>query len=241
MLTTEQIAFFQEHGYLILKNLIDPEIVDEWRAQVWEHFGSSFETPETWPNDYEIQGFTFSPLFGHLPVMQEVTEQLGGGQFFTGGGGSPIIKWPKPEEAWSMPKDGHIDAYGAVAGWSPFMVGATTYLYDAEPKGGAFIFWPRSHYSTHKYFLQYPEQIDGSFYDIEGWNWDVLSDLSPEGPREFIGAAGDVVLWHAFLCHTGSENIRSVPRFGLFARYAHKQQEEFKYEIPEDLWKYWAI
>ena len=123
MLTTKQIEFFQEHGYLILKNLIDPEIIDGWRTQIWEHFDSSLETPETWPNDYEIQGFSFSPLFGHLPVMQEITEQLGGGQFFTGGGGSPIIKWPNSEEEWAMPKDGHIDAYGAVAGWSPFMIG----------------------------------------------------------------------------------------------------------------------
>ena len=241
MLTTKQIAFFQEHGYLILKNFIDSEIIEEWRTQVWKHFNSSFETPETWPNDYEIPGFSFSPVFGHLPVMQKVADQLGGGQFFTGGGGSPIIKWPNPEEEWAMPKDGHIDAYGAVAGWSPFMLGATTYLYDAKPKAGNFIFWPQSHTSTHKYFLQYPEQIDGSFYDIEDWDWRMLSDLSPEGPREFIGAAGDVVLWHAFLCHTGSANVRDVPRFGLFVRYAHEKLEEIKYEIPEDLWKYWAI
>ena len=68
-----------------------------------------------------------------------------------------------------------------------------------------------------------------------------LSDLSPEGPREFIGAAGDVVLWHAFLCHTGSANIRDIPRFGIFARYSHQKREEIKYEIPDDLWKYWAI
>ena len=121
------------------------------------------------------------------------------------------------------------------------MLGATTYLYDVEPNGGAFVFWPGSHHSTHKYFLQYPEQIDGSFYDIEGWGWHVLSDLSPEGPREFTGAAGDVVLWHAFLCHTGSANVREVPRFGIFARYSHQKREEIKYEIPEDLWKYWAI
>jgi len=239
MLTPEQIAFFQEHGYLILKNLIDAETIDGWRTQIWHYFNSSLETPETWSDDYTIQNFSFSPVFGHLPVMQEIAEQLGGGQFFTGSGGSPIIKWPNPEEVWSMPTDGHIDAYGGA--WSPFMLGATTYLYDIESHGGAFIFWPRSHYSTHKYFRQYPEQIDGSFYDLKDWGWHVLSDLSPEGPREFIGAAGDVVLWHAFLCHTGSSNVRNVPRFGVFARYAHKQKEAIKYEIPEDLWKYWII
>lgn len=238
MLTPQQVTFFQEHGYLILKNLIPSETLQAWRDQVWQHFDSSLETPETWPNDYEMRGFNFSPVFGHLPVMQEILQQLGGGQF-TGGGGSTLIKWPAPEEPWAMPKDGHIDAYGGA--WSPFMVGATTYLYDVEPSGGAFVFWPGSHRSTHQYFLQHPEQIDGSFYDIQDWGWHVLSDLSPEGPREFIAAAGDVVLWHAFLCHTGSANINGVPRFGLFARYAHKERDAIKYEIPEDLWKYWTI
>ena len=140
MLTAEQIAFFQEHGYLILKNLIDPEIVDEWRAQVWKHFNSSLETPETWPNDYVVQNFSFSPLLGQLPAMQEITEQLGGGQF-TGGGGSPLVKWPNPEEEWAMPGNGHIDAYGP-GGWSPFMLGATTYLYDVEPAAVGSFFGP---------------------------------------------------------------------------------------------------
>ena len=55
MLTTEQIAFFQEHGYLILENFINSEIVDGWREQVWKHFNSSLETQETWPNDYVVQ------------------------------------------------------------------------------------------------------------------------------------------------------------------------------------------
>ena len=140
-----------------------------------------------------------------------------------------------------MPGSGHIDAYGP-GGWSPFMLGATTYLYDVEPGGGAFRFLARKPpVNTQILPCQYPEQIDGSFYDIKDWGWHVLSDLSPEGPREFVGAAGDVVLWHAFLCHTGSANIREIPRFGIFARYSHQKREEIKHEIPEDLWKYWAI
>ena len=48
MLTAEQIAFFQEHGYLILENFIDSEIIDGWREQIWKHFNSSLETQETW-------------------------------------------------------------------------------------------------------------------------------------------------------------------------------------------------
>ncbi len=239
MLTTEQVKSFQENGYLILKNFVDSDILDGWRTQVWEYLNSSLETPETWPNDYVVQNFGFSPLFGQLPAMKDITAQLGGAQF-TGGGGTPLVKWPNRDEKWKMPSSGHIDAYGP-GGWSPFMLGATTYLYDVKPGGGAFIYWPRSHYTTHKYFIEYPEQIDGRFREVEDWDWNVLSDLSPDAPREFTGGAGDVVLWHAFLCHTGSANVRDIPRFGVFARYSHKRREEIKYEIPENLWKYWGI
>ena len=67
MLTPEQIAFFQKHGYLILENFVDSEIIEGWREQIWKHFNSSLETQETWPNDYVVQNFSFSPLFGQLP------------------------------------------------------------------------------------------------------------------------------------------------------------------------------
>ena len=155
MLTAKQVHFFQENGYLILKNLINSDVINGWREQIWKHFNSSLETPDTWPDNYVVENFGFSPQFGQLPEMQEVIEQLSGGQF-TGGGGSPLVRWPKPGGEWKMPSSGHIDAYGP-GGWSPFMMGATTYVYDVEPSGGAFVFWPKSHQTTHKYFLKYPE------------------------------------------------------------------------------------
>ena len=56
-----------------------------------------------------------------------------------------------------------------------------------------------------------------------------------------MARAGDVIFWHCFLCHTGSANIRSKPRLGLFARWHYAERETMRYEVPEDLWKYWAI
>jgi ectoine hydroxylase-related dioxygenase (phytanoyl-CoA dioxygenase family) len=160
---------------------------------------------------------------------------------FSGGGGQILVQWPKQDQEWGMPSSGHIDGYGP-NGWSGgFMLGATTYLYDVEPQGGAFIYWPKSHFSTHEYFREFPEQIDGSFNKIEDWGWHIFSDRSPEGPTQYIAKAGSVVFWHCFLCHTGSGNIRNIPRFGLFARWSYKEKEKMRYEIPEDLWKYWAI
>ena len=59
-----------------------------------------------------------------------------------------------------------------------------------------------------------------------------------------MARAGDVVLWHSYLTHDGSINVNDSPRIALFARWPHhhqRQSPEFRYEVPEDLWKYWAI
>ena len=51
-----------------------------------------------------FQGFNFSPLFGHLPVMQEITEQLGGGQFFTGGAAHQLSNGPILKKSGQCPR-----------------------------------------------------------------------------------------------------------------------------------------
>ena len=118
------------------------------------------------------------------------------------------------------------------------MLGATTYLYDVETRGGGFAYWPKSHLTTHKYFLEDLDQIDGRFQAREGWGWREFSDRAPEEPLEFIGRAGDTIFWHNFLVHTGTINVRSEPRFAMFVRFRHERQDEIKYDVPADLWKY---
>lgn len=244
-LNNDQIAYFKTHGYLIFERLIDESTLEDWRHQLWSALDSSLETPDTWPTDkYSIDGFQWDPpesAFGQYPALAAIVAQVGGGDF-EGGGGSPLVSWPQLDKPWEGRTSGHIDAYGP-GGWTPFMIGATTYLYDVEPKGGAFTFWPDSHYRAHQYFLKHPAHVDGSFRDVDGWNWDIFNEGATEGPQEFTGAAGSVVLWHSYLTHGGSMNSRPSPRVGLFARWHHKRKHEtdFKYEIPDDLWKYWAI
>ena len=133
----------------------------------------------------------------------------------------------------------HIDGYGAR--WMPFMVGVTACLYDVELRGGGLGFWPRSHLSTQRFFLDNPDLIDGRFREMEGFDWDGFSGLAPEEPRQFTGEAGDVMFWHSFLVHGATTNVRTQPRFAIFKRFRHRRAERIGREVPEDLWKYWAI
>lgn len=243
-LSEQQVQHFKNHGFLILENLIDQLSLHKWREQIWHQLESSLDQPENWPRSRSgLDGYQYAPpesALVHHPTLTPIIKQLGGGKFVAGDG-IPIIRWPEPEKQWQRPKSGHIDAYGGQ--WLPFMIGATTYLYDVEPGGGSFIFWPRSHYSAHRYFRQNPTHVDGRFIKEEGFSWNIFCDNPTTGGREFVANAGDVVLWHSYLTHEGSTNVNDSPRMALFARWDHQRRHEteFRYEIPEDLWKYWAI
>ena len=144
-----------------------------------------------------------------------------------------------------MPDSGHIDGYGP-GGWSGgFMLGATTYMDDVEPGGGGFVYWPRSHGPVQALLPGAPgadrRQLPGPGR-LGGTAMGGCSRTSPpDPPAEFTARAGDVILWHCFLCHTGSANVRARPRLGVFARWHRTDREEMKYDVPEDLWKYWAV
>ena len=249
-LSPQQVQHFKTHGFLVLENLLDQSSLDHWCQQIWRELEASLDQPESWPKIRSgLDGYQYDPPESALvyhPALISIIQQLGGGAFVAGGG-VPTIRWPEPEKSWKMPKSGHIDAYGA-GGWLPFMVGATAYLYDVESSGGAFTFWPGSHHTAHRYFRQNPAHVDGSFLREEGFSWDTfcdnLCDNLKTGGKEFVARAGDVVLWHSYLTHDGSINVNDSPRIALFARWPHhhqRQSPEFRYEVPEDLWKYWAI
>ena len=87
--------------------------------------------------------------------------------------------------------------------------------------------------------------------------------LDVGGATEFTGARGDIILWHNFMCHTGSTNVRKgKPRMGIFSRWQNTEmhlgppnnveppdfepldsplrKEQIRYETPTDLWKMWS-
>jgi hypothetical protein len=227
----------------LLEGFIEPDVIGLWREQIWAYSHSSFDSPQTWPDMSVVEGFQVQPPekeFTQLPQVRAAVNRLGAGM--PTADGEFLMKWPQPPGTeWSMPVAGHIDGYPPGGGWSPFMVGTTTYLYDVELGGGSFVYWPRSHLSTHQYFLEHPDQIDGSFRKVDEQDYRAIADRTAEPPREFSAPAGDVLVWHSFLVHCGSINTRRSPRFGLIARWKRDRQEDFKYEVPPNLWEHWPI
>jgi hypothetical protein len=243
-LNDTQVTEFKRQGCLVLPGFVEESLLEEWRQSFWQHLGGSFEDQKSWPDDPAAsRGFVTDPVFGELPRLQAIVHQLGGGHF-SGGGCGVNVRWPQTETEWSMPESGHLDGYPGEGCQAVLMLAATTALYDVEPGGGAFVYWPSSHGQAHRYFRQYPDRIEGTFRDTPEWDkrgWGIFSDEAPQGPVEFSAKAGDLILWHGWLCHTGSTNIRKSPRIGLFARWLHEDDAAMRREIPEDIWQHWAV
>ena len=246
-LTQSQIDTFKREGYLVVRNLVDQTVLEDWRAQWTTRFGS-LGNPETWEamrkihlaREYTtvLRDVRFEPeskWLMHQPGVSSVVSQLGGGQFW-GDDSNPHILWPDQTEPWIAPESGHIDGYAGGRHW-PFVLGSTSYLFDVERYGGGTVFWPGSHIKTWEYFRRHPDQVEIGLKDRDAY----LQSLAEITPTEITAKAGDVIFWHSNLYHSASQNASDSPRFGLFARYHHKRQDEIKFDVPDDMWQNWGV
>ena len=245
-LMSAQIAAFKALGYVVVRNLIQASVLDNWRAQIRAKFGDLSgaqkavgSRPQHRADIAILRGFRFSPRETQLaqqPKVKAIVDQLGGGQF-CGEDGNLRLLLPEPQREWHLPDRGHIDGYLGKRRTMPFLLGLATYIYDVEARGGGTVFWPGSHITSWEFLRKYPGHLDHSFKEHPEY----LAMIEDIQPVEVPAKAGDVIFWHCNILHETSHNASNHIRYGLFARLPHKDQEMFRDEIPADLWKRWRI
>lgn len=247
ILSSQQIKFFKEHGYLVLEDFIEPATVDDWRRALANYLEMDPEHPESWDPQTlrsKDEPFWVEPkerALRNLPQMRSVLEQLGGGRFH-GGMENLITRWPEPDQRWNPPDHGHIDLIMLHFNWR-FTLGANTYLYNVEPEGGAFCVWPGTHTLNWQYFQQFPEHyFSGSEDSARHRMEEEINARIKTPPLELTGCPGTVFLWHSFLLHEASANVRPhQPRVALFYRWGEAVEGGAPVESFGDLWEHWAI
>jgi|TARA_B110000263_G_scaffold192940_1_gene170990 hypothetical protein len=240
-LTIEDRSFFKENGYLIRRDLLTQQQIDAARDAIWEGLEADRENPATWigagprvpvPSSHPALRATVMDS----GVFSAAEELVGKGQLNPGGPGAHLV-FPTGDSEWNMPTHGHLDGYytptnGVAEGTvGLFHVGTTIYVEDIEPRGGSFTVWPGAHRQAAAYFK------DHSFLSIEGGSSRDLFDL-PE-PVEVTGPAGTVCFWHGQMVHSGTKNCGRNIRMALIARLARKDNNDIRFETPDDMWKYW--
>ena len=209
-LTRGELAFWEEHGYLVVHDAVPAESRDAAAAAIYEFLGASPANPDSWyshRNGHSI----WVPLLRHpafianrkSPRLVKAFAQLWGREDL----------WPTVDQGglnpperrnWQFPGP-HIHWDATLAPPHCFGLQGILYLTDTPADQGAF------------------SCIPGFHSLLPHW----LAGLAPgENPREAIrqypgfvpiaGRAGDLVIWHHHLPHGASPNRGALPRVAQY-------------------------
>jgi ectoine hydroxylase-related dioxygenase (phytanoyl-CoA dioxygenase family) len=209
-LTAEELAFWDERGYVVVHDAVDAGDRDAAAAAIYEFLEADAADPETWYGNKYGKSI-WVPLLRHAaflanrksPRLVKAFAQLWGREDLWStvdqGGFNP----PERED-WRFPGP-HVHWDMTLAAPHCFGMQGILYLTDTPAEQGAF------------------SCIPGFHRTLEGW----LRELpAGEDPRQAVtrhpgftpiaGKAGDLVIWHQALPHGSCPNRGTRPRVAQY-------------------------
>jgi ectoine hydroxylase-related dioxygenase (phytanoyl-CoA dioxygenase family) len=205
VLDADEMAFWDENGYVVLRQAVSGEAARAAERAVWDFIGARPEDPATWYRNDD--GHTIMvPLVHHpafdanrrSPRIHAAFAQLLGTDDLVvtvdRGGLNP------PERAdWRFPgPDLHWDT--SLARPIPLSIQGILYLADTPAHHGAFCCVPGFHRRIDSWLGELPAEADPR------------REILKHAPVAVPGRAGDMVLWRDTLPHGASPNRGTYPR-----------------------------
>lgn len=214
VLSDEELTFWAENGYLILKNAVPKEDCEAAIEVICDFLDIKLYDPETWYQPHTSKQGIMVQLFQH-PILQKnrlsskirmayeqlwqrtdiwvTTDRVGFNPPETSS-----WKFPGPDLHWDCSLDLPI----------PFNLQGLLYLADTKAKQGAFTLVPGFHNRINDWLPSLPANIDPR-----------KENLHALGSLAIVAAAGDFIIWHQALPHGSSPNTSSKPRFVQYINY----------------------
>lgn len=205
-LTADELAFFDEHGYVVLRNAVTPAAARAAEDAVWAHLQMDRDDPDSWYANPRGHGI-WVPLFHHPALdANRASPRIAGAfaQLWKRGDLWPTVDQcgfnPPERPGWRFPRRPlHWDV--SLVPPVPFGVQGILYLVDVAPEQGAFTCVPGFHRRIDGWLRALPPDANPRNED--------LSELEAVA----VGArAGDLVIWHQALPHGASANRATRPR-----------------------------
>ncbi|SFS02551.1 Ectoine hydroxylase-related dioxygenase, phytanoyl-CoA dioxygenase (PhyH) family [Granulicella pectinivorans] len=205
-LSEAELAQWDEHGYVIVRNAVSTEAAETAEMAIYEHLGMSRDDPESWYS--ETLGHTiWVPLLRHpalvanrfAPRVVKAFAQLWGREDLWAtvdqAGLNPPERpgwlFPGPKLHWdcTLAQPHHLEIQGIL------------YLAETEAAQGAFCCVPGFHKGLIPWLDSLPKGADPRA--------EALRTLTA---KPIAAGRGDLVLWHQSLPHGSSPNRASRPR-----------------------------
>jgi len=211
-LTPQDLAFWEENGYVILHDAAPPAQCRAAAHAIYEFLGMDPERPDTWyggPQGHSI----WIPLLHH-PALWANRDSPRIYRAFAQIWGRPDM-WcsvdqggmnPPERPGWRFPGP-HLHWDVSVARPIPFGVQGILYLTDTAADQGAFTCVPGFHRRIDAWLDSLPSGADPR-----------AQDLASLGAVPIAGRAGDLIIWQHALPHGSSPNRARVPRVAQYIK-----------------------
>ena len=214
VLSAEELAFWNENGYLIIRNAIPKGDCEKTIEAICNFIGIERENPETWYNPHPARQGIMVQLFQD-PILEKnrnsekvrlVYEQLWNSTDLWVSADRVGFNPPETEH-WKFPGPRlHWDTEPQVP--FPFGLQGILYLADTAENQGAFSLVPGFHNRIDAWLTSLPEgtsPYSRNLYDF--------------GCIPIAANAGDFIIWHHALPHGSSTNTSAKPRFVQYFTY----------------------
>lgn len=221
LLSAEQLAFWNEHGYLLLNSVIDAKACADSRAAIWNYLGADPEYPPSWYSAQSRQQGLMLPLYNHPQLNTNRASRRLRAAYEQLYGSNAIYKTidhvsfnPPETSSFSFRGDGlHWDV--SLAQPIPNRFQGLLYLSDCSNSDGAFHCVPGFHRRIGEWLDTVPAGEDIRQYAAKTLHAQAVP-----------GKAGDFVIWHQALPHCATANRGQTPRMVQYLSYIPENDVE---------------
>ena len=221
-LSADDLAHWDEHGYVILRNAISQEAAETAELAIYDYLGMNRDDPESWYRG-SLGHSIWVPMLRHpalvanrfSPRIHKAYAQIWGREDLwvtidQGGLNPPERKdwpFPGPHLHWdaTLAEPHQLDTQGIV------------YLADVDEDQGAFSCVPGFHRTLKDWLTTVPEGTSPQDHARR------TLTMAPIAARR-----GDMIIWHHLLPHGSSPNRSQRPRVAQYmslrpTRFAHTE------------------
>ncbi len=221
ILTPEDIDFWGQNGYVIIRNAITKESCDQTIEAICNFIEIDRYDQSTWYNAHSAKQGIMIQLFHHPAIEQnrkaykikKAYEELW--QRTDIWANADRVGF-NPPETQAYPFQGprlHWDV--SIKPPIPFGTQGILYLADTAENQGAFTVVPGFQNKVEEWLNSLPAGVDPR-----------RENLYALGPKPIAANAGDFIIWHQALPHGSSPNTSLLPRFVQYINYAPADEKE---------------
>lgn len=213
VLTEKELSFWEENGYIILKNAISLDACKKAEDAIWERVNADPDNQESWYNNQEKHGIMVE-LIQH-PAFDQNRKNVTIHKAFSQLWKNTDLRVSADRCGFHPPQKKNFPFPGPDLHWDidfgkelTFGTQGILYLTDTPNNQGALTLVPGFHKKLKAYLKDLPTEQDPQ-----------QQDLHALGSKAIGANAGDMIIWNQWLPHGSRPNLNNKPRIVQYINY----------------------